>query len=96
MFALAMEARQRGMGIVGSTQNILDFIAAKLADATQRPFPDTLQVHPTAMSGLRTLWQDSSDIAISWTCLHSIGGVLNCFGSTILPLSYHHLAFFWS
>lgn len=30
MFSLAMEAkRQRGMGVVGSTQNILDFIAAK-------------------------------------------------------------------
>ena len=29
MFALAMEARARGMGCVGSTQNILDFIAAR-------------------------------------------------------------------
>lgn len=30
MFSLAMEAkRQRGMGVVGSTQNILDFISAK-------------------------------------------------------------------
>ncbi len=30
MFTLAMEARRsRGMGVVGSTQNILDFIAAK-------------------------------------------------------------------
>ena len=30
MFRLAMEAkRQRGMGVVGSTQNILDFISAK-------------------------------------------------------------------
>lgn len=30
MFSLAMESkRQRGMGVVGSTQNILDFIAAK-------------------------------------------------------------------
>lgn len=30
MFSLAMEAkRSRGMGVVGSTQNILDFIAAK-------------------------------------------------------------------
>lgn len=30
MFSLAMDAkRQRGMGVVGSTQNILDFIAAK-------------------------------------------------------------------
>ena len=44
MFALAMEARQRGMGVVGSTQNILDFIAAKLKDTVERPFPDMLQV----------------------------------------------------
>lgn len=44
MFALAMEAKKRGMGVVGSTQNILDFIAAKLAEAVDRPFPDTLQV----------------------------------------------------
>lgn len=30
MFSLAMDARRsRGMGVVGSTQNILDFIAAK-------------------------------------------------------------------
>ena len=47
MFALAMEAKKRGMGVVGSTQNILDFIAAKLRDAVERPFPDTLQVSLT-------------------------------------------------
>ena len=30
MFSLAMDAkRARGMGVVGSTQNILDFIASK-------------------------------------------------------------------
>ena len=52
MFELAMEARRRSMGVVGSTQNILDFIAAKLADATRRPFPDTLQVRPAATPGL--------------------------------------------
>lgn len=44
MFALAMEAKKRDMGVVGSTQNILDFIAAKLSEAVERPFPDTLQV----------------------------------------------------
>jgi quinolinate synthase len=43
MFTLAMEARRRGMGVVGSTQNILDFIAARLAEALRRPFPDKLQ-----------------------------------------------------
>ena len=44
MFALALEAKARGMGVVGSTQNILDFISAKLAEALQRPFPERLQV----------------------------------------------------
>ena len=44
MFALAMDAKKRDMGVVGSTQNILDFIAAKLSEAVERPFPDTLQV----------------------------------------------------
>lgn len=43
MFTLAMEARTRGMGVVGSTQNILDFIAARLDEALARPFPDTLK-----------------------------------------------------
>lgn len=43
MFALAMAARRRGMGVVGSTQNILDFIAARLGEALDRPFPDTLR-----------------------------------------------------
>jgi len=37
MFELAMEARQRGMGVVGSTQNILDFINARTDEALQRP-----------------------------------------------------------
>lgn len=46
MFALAMDAKKRDMGVVGSTQNILDFIAAKLTEAVERPFPDTLQVCP--------------------------------------------------
>jgi hypothetical protein len=30
MFTLAMEAKKRGMGVVGSTSNILDFIAIKV------------------------------------------------------------------
>ncbi|CAL8471866.1 g11408 [Coccomyxa elongata] len=54
MFALAMEAKKRGMGVVGSTQNILDFIAAKLAEAVERPFPDTLQVVLGTESGMVT------------------------------------------
>ena len=43
MFTLAMEARTRGMGVVGSTQNILDFISARLSEALDRPFPDKLK-----------------------------------------------------
>lgn len=39
-----MEGRKRGAGVVGSTQNILDFIAAKLHDALQRSFPERVQV----------------------------------------------------
>ena len=50
MFALAMAARaDRDMGVVGSTQNILDFIASKLRTALSPPpgggppFPQRLQ-----------------------------------------------------
>lgn len=41
MFELAMAARrERGMGVVGSTQNILDFITAKLTAALEQPYSD--------------------------------------------------------
>lgn len=43
MFALAMEAKQRGMGVVGSTQNILDFIKCRVQEAVDRGFDDKLQ-----------------------------------------------------
>ena len=44
MFGVAMEAqRQRGMGVVGSTSNILGFIADKVQEAQQRGFQDRLQ-----------------------------------------------------
>ncbi|KAI8475551.1 MAG: hypothetical protein J3K34DRAFT_404537 [Monoraphidium minutum] len=43
MFTLAMEAKARGMGCVGSTSNILDFIAGKLEDALAAPHGDRLQ-----------------------------------------------------
>lgn len=43
MFTLAMEAKRRGMGIVGSTSNILDFISAKVNEAIARPHPDRMQ-----------------------------------------------------
>lgn len=54
MFTLAMEARKRGMGVVGSTQNILDFIAARLNEALERPFADRLQVVLGTESGMIT------------------------------------------
>ena len=46
MFTLAMEAKKtREMGVVGSTSNILDFIASKVKLALNQPFADKLQVH---------------------------------------------------
>ena len=51
MFALALEAKARGMGVVGSTQNILDFISGKLAEALERPFPERLQVRHVTSNG---------------------------------------------
>jgi quinolinate synthase len=39
MFELAMEARGRDMGVVGSTQNILDFINARTDEALAREQP---------------------------------------------------------
>lgn len=54
MFKLAMEAKKRGMGVVGSTQNILDFIAARLEDALERPIPDTLRFVLGTESGMIT------------------------------------------
>ena len=45
MFTLAMEAKKtRDMGVVGSTSNILDFIASKVKCALDKPFADKLQV----------------------------------------------------
>ncbi|KAH6770576.1 quinolinate synthase [Perilla frutescens var. hirtella] len=43
MFSLAMEAKQRGMGVVGSTQNILDFIKERVQEALDRTVDDHLQ-----------------------------------------------------
>ena len=44
MFTLAMEAKARGRGVVGSTSNILDFISANVAKALEQPFLEPLQV----------------------------------------------------
>eukprot|EP00878_Enallax_costatus_P017140 GHUV01017996.1.p1 GENE.GHUV01017996.1~~GHUV01017996.1.p1 ORF type:complete len:608 (+),score=183.54 GHUV01017996.1:527-2350(+) len=43
MFTLAMEAKARDMGVVGSTSNILDFIAGKVSAALQQPYGDRLR-----------------------------------------------------
>ncbi|GAX73552.1 hypothetical protein CEUSTIGMA_g1003.t1 [Chlamydomonas eustigma] len=43
MFTLAMQAKRRGMGVVGSTSNILDFIANKVQEALSRPHGDVLK-----------------------------------------------------
>nr|GEY73808.1 quinolinate synthase, chloroplastic [Tanacetum cinerariifolium] len=40
MFSLAMEAKRRGMGVVGSTQNILDFIKSRVQESLDRNYVD--------------------------------------------------------
>ena len=54
MFALAMSARTRGRGVVGSTQNILDFINARTSEALQRGTADRLQFVLGTESGMVT------------------------------------------
>ncbi|KAK6924770.1 Quinolinate synthetase A [Dillenia turbinata] len=54
MFSLAMEAKRRGMGVVGSTQNILDFIKKKVQDALDRNHDDHLQFVLGTESGMVT------------------------------------------
>ncbi|KAG8652616.1 hypothetical protein MANES_06G111600v8 [Manihot esculenta] len=54
MFSLAMEAKRRGMGVVGSTQNILDFIKQKVQEALDRNVNDHLQFVLGTESGMIT------------------------------------------
>jgi quinolinate synthase len=54
MFTLAMEAKARGMGVVGSTSNILDFIAAKLQEALQQSYAQRLVFVLGTESGMIT------------------------------------------
>lgn len=54
MFALAMEAKQRGMGVVGSTSNILDFIKKHVSESLERGFEDRLQFVLGTESGMVT------------------------------------------
>lgn len=54
MFQLAMEARERGMGTVGSTSNILDFIAARVEEALALDFASNLRFVLGTESGMIT------------------------------------------
>lgn len=54
MFSLAMEAKRRGMGVVGSTQNILDFIKNRVQEALDRDIDDHLQFVLGTESGMLT------------------------------------------
>ncbi|ONK58135.1 uncharacterized protein A4U43_C09F8570 [Asparagus officinalis] len=54
MFSLAMEAKRRGMGVVGSTQNILDFFKSRVQDALDRDLDDHLQFVLGTESGMIT------------------------------------------
>ncbi|XP_002511303.3 quinolinate synthase, chloroplastic [Ricinus communis] len=54
MFSLAMEAKRRGMGVVGSTQNILDFIKHRVQEALDRNVDDHLQFVLGTESGMIT------------------------------------------
>ncbi|KAG7019704.1 Quinolinate synthase, chloroplastic [Cucurbita argyrosperma subsp. argyrosperma] len=54
MFSLAMEAKRRGMGIVGSTQNILDFIKQRVQEALDRNVNEHLQFVLGTESGMIT------------------------------------------
>lgn len=54
MFTLAMDAKRRGMGVVGSTQNILDFIKSRVQDALDRDVEEHLQFVLGTESGMIT------------------------------------------
>lgn len=54
MFSLAMEAKKRGMGVVGSTQNILDFITKHVEEAVSRDIDEHLQFILGTESGMVT------------------------------------------
>ncbi|XP_051123257.1 quinolinate synthase, chloroplastic [Andrographis paniculata] len=54
MFSMAMEAKRRGMGVVGSTQNILDFIQERVQEALDRNIDDHLQFILGTESGMVT------------------------------------------
>ncbi|XP_064979434.1 quinolinate synthase, chloroplastic-like [Musa acuminata AAA Group] len=90
MFSLAMEAKRRGMGVVGSTQNILDFIKNQLPqfvdywvqgnqDVKQSPVLSD-SVSRTSMNGSRGL---NSAIPSDIKELAVVPGVANGEGCSI-------------
>ncbi|KAK9117333.1 hypothetical protein Sjap_016280 [Stephania japonica] len=54
VFSLAMEAKSRGMGVVGPTQNILDFIKLKVREALDRNVDENIQFILGTESGMVT------------------------------------------
>ena len=54
MFSLAMEAKRRGTGVVGSTQNILDFIKQRVQESLDKNQNDHLQFVLGTESGMVT------------------------------------------
>lgn len=54
MFSLAMEAKRRGTGVVGSTQNILDFIKQRVQESLDKNRNDHLQFVLGTESGMVT------------------------------------------
>lgn len=54
MFALASEAQRRGRGVVGSTSNILQFVAAEVDAALGRPGPQHVPVVLGTEAGMIT------------------------------------------
>ncbi|CAH9109887.1 unnamed protein product [Cuscuta epithymum] len=54
MFSLAMGAKERGMGVVGSTKNILDFISQRVQEAMDRDVDEHLQFVLGTESGMVT------------------------------------------
>jgi hypothetical protein len=82
MFGLALKAeKERGMGVVGSTANILDFIGRQVEAAKKLPFPTRIQVCSPS-SFLLTMRQLASDGAgpTSADCLGILSAVSDQLG----------------
>lgn len=69
MFSLAMEAKRRRMGVVGSTQSILDFIKQRVQEALDRNVNEHLQFVLGTESGMVT-----SIVAAVRSLLGSVNG----------------------